>query len=268
MGSESARALAEHFREQFLNAPPEQRGGVIGTVANYLSSYTTAGITGLINRDSTFSLSEIEQGKIICLALPQELATERRYLATFLKQLFYLQVLRRFDRPAAAATPHNLLMLWADEAQRFVTDSEDGLSDYNVIDRIREAHAAVVMATQSTLSFVPPLGRDKAKVLALNLRNRILFKIADEEDAVASADFIGKRKRFKVTRSTGRNGSSISTTEEDVHRFKTDFLRHLRQHEAVVVHCERGACRRVLSPLEPDGSVSPWFHYPWWRGGW
>jgi YHS domain-containing protein len=38
----------------------------------------------------------------------------------------------------------NLLTLWADEAQRFVTASEDGMSDYNCIDVIREARATVV----------------------------------------------------------------------------------------------------------------------------
>lgn len=267
VASEPAQLLAELFREQFINAPPEQRGGVVGTVANYLSSYATAGVTGLINRDSTFSLSDIDKGKIICLSMPNELATERRYIATFLKQLFYLHVLSRFDRPAAESAKLNLLILCADEAQRFVTDSEDGLSDFNVIDRVREANAAVIMATQSTLSFVPPLGRDKAKVLALNLRNRIIFKAADEEDAVSSADFIGKRKHRKVTRNFGKNGSSTSTTEDEEHRFKPSVLRQLRQHEALVVHCERGARRRLLPPLEADGSVSSWFNYPWWRVG-
>jgi len=225
----------------------------------FLASYKTAEITNLINRDSTFCFSDIENAKIICVALPQGLAIERRYIATYLKQLFYLQVLRRFDLSKARRDAANLLMLWADEAHQFVTDSEEGLSDYNVIDRVREANAAIVMASQSTMSFVPPLGRDKAKVLVLNLRNRLIFRPADEEDAVASADFIGKRKYRKISRSLGRNGASINVSDDEEYRIKPHVLRRLRSNEAVVVHCERGHRRRVLPPLEADGSICRWF---------
>jgi hypothetical protein len=58
---------------------------------------------------------------------------------------------------------------------------EDGMSDYNCIDVIREARATVVAAAQSSTSFIPPLGREKARVFTLNLRNRLIFKAADEE---------------------------------------------------------------------------------------
>ncbi len=262
-GSPQAHALADHFQDQYVNAPPEQRGGVAGTVANYLQCFLTPEIAEVFARDNTFQLSEADQGKIICLALPQEWAAERRYISTFLKQLFYLHILRRFDKSEAERRHSNLLVLWADEAQHFVTASEEGMSDYNVIDRIRDAHAAVVMATQSSLSFVPPLGKDKAKVLTLNLRNRVIFKATDEEDALASADFIGKKKRKRVTRSYGRGGESYSVAEDETHKIKAHLLRRLRKHHAVVVHCEGAVRRRVLPPIEPDGTVSPWFRRTW-----
>ena len=111
--------------------------------------------------------------------------------------LFYTHALRRFDKPAEERRRDNLLILWADEAQRFVTASEDGMSDYNCIDVIREAQATVVAAAQSSSSFIPPLGREKARVFTLNLRNRIIFKAADEEGAVESADFLGKKRVIK-----------------------------------------------------------------------
>ena len=59
--------------------------------------------------------------------------------------------------------------------------------------------ATVVAAAQSSTSFVPPLGREKARVFALNLRNRLIFKAADEEGAVESADFLGKKRVIKKT---------------------------------------------------------------------
>jgi hypothetical protein len=171
--------------------------------------------------------------------------------------------LSRYDRTAAERVGHNLLVLWADEAQHFVTDSEEGLSDYNAIDRIREANATVVMATQSITSLIPPLGRDKAEVVRLNLRNRLIFQAATEADALDAADFLGKRQRSKVTRSFGYRGRTRSYVDEEVHRMKPHKFRLLRPHECVVVRADKGFRRRVLPPLEPDGRVSPWF--PWWR---
>jgi hypothetical protein len=56
---------------------------------------------------------------------------------TFLKLLYYNHALRRFDKSKVGRAKDNLLILWADEAQRFMTASEDGTSDYNCVDVIR-----------------------------------------------------------------------------------------------------------------------------------
>jgi Type IV secretion-system coupling protein DNA-binding domain len=177
--------------------------------------------------------------------------------------LFYTHILRRFDKPKEKRTKDNLLILWADEAQRFVTASEEGMSDYNCIDVIREAQAAVVAAAQSSTSFIPPLGREKARVFTLNLRNRMIFKAADEEGAIESADFIGKARVIK--KSWGYSGGKMSRnfSEQDEHKVKPHVLRTLAKHTAVMVHCERGFRKALLPPLEPDGSVSRWFRRLW-----
>jgi len=112
---------------------------------------------------NTFEFHEIDRGKIICLAMPQKYQTERRYINTFLKMLFYTHVLRRFDRRKDERTDDNLLILWADEAQRFVTASDEGMSDYNCIDVMREAKATLVAAAQSSTSFIPPLEKKRRK---------------------------------------------------------------------------------------------------------
>ncbi len=78
------------------------------------------------------------------------------------------------------------------------------MSDYNCIDAIREARATCVAAAQSSSSFIPPLGREKARVFSLNLRNRLIFKAADEEGANESTDFLGKRKTIKRSWGTPR----------------------------------------------------------------
>ena len=153
----------------------------------------------------------------------------------------------------------NLLILWADEAQRFVSASEEGMSDYNCIDVIREAQATVVAAAQSSTSFVPPLGREKARVFTLNLRNRLIFKAADEEGAVESADFLGKK--LVIKKSWGYSGGKMSRnfSEHEEYRIKPYSLRSLPKHTALVAHCECGFRKKLLPPIEPTGHVCEWF---------
>ena len=259
---ESARALAEHFRN-YLAQPPEQLAGITGTVKNYLHYFTEPAIAEVFCQDSTFALQEVDQGKIICLAVPQCYQTERRFVGTFLKLLFYTHALTRFDAPKAQRAQHNLLLLLADECQHFVTTSEDGLSDHAVVDVIREAGVAVIAATQSTTSLLPALGADQAKVFTLNLRNRLIFTAADEDDAKASAEFLGKiiKREKSVTRGEGRHSETIHESES--YRIKPHELRKLRKHQCIVVHCERGFRKVVLPPLEPDGTVARWYRRRW-----
>jgi hypothetical protein len=253
-------AVYAHFANRFLNQPEEQSGGVRETIGNYLQYFLTPEVAEVFcTGESTFDFGAIDQGKIILTTMPQKFQTERRYVNTFLKLLYYNHALRRFDQAKADRAKNNLLILWADEAQRFMTASEDGTSDYNCVDVIREAGATVVAAAQSTTSLVPPLGNDKAKVLTLNLRNRLIFRAADEADAVQAADFIGKKRVVKRSWgfSAGKRNVNYSETEE--HKIKPHKLRNLRDHECVLVHCERGFRRVTLQPLEPDGTVANWF---------
>lgn len=250
--------LAEHFR-LYLAQPPEQLAGIQGTVRNYLHYFVQPAMAEVFCRDSTFALSDVDRGRILCVGLPQRYQVERRFVGTFLKHLFFLHALKRYDQPRHEREQHNLLLLLVDECHHFVSTSEHGLSDHSVIDIIREARVCVVAATQSTTSLIPVLGAEPARVFTLNLRNRFIFTAADEEDAKASADFIGKRMVWERTSgwSGGRFHQSGRWKEE--HRFKTSDLRSLRPHRAVVVH-SRGTRRKVhLPPRQADGSVSAWY---------
>jgi type IV secretory pathway TraG/TraD family ATPase VirD4 len=252
--------LTEHFANRFLSQPPEQIGGVKETIANYLQPFITPEIAQVFcSARNSFEFADLDRGKIICVAMPQKFQMERRYINTFLKMLFYTHALRRFDKPADERRRDNLLILWADEAQRFVTASEDGMSDYNCIDVIREAQATVVAAAQSSTSFIPPLGREKARVFTLNLRNRLVFKAADEEGALESADFLGKKRVIK--KSWGCHSGKISRnySEQEEHKIKPHVLRNLAKHRSVIVHCERGHRRKLLPPRGSDGKIPRWF---------
>ena len=129
------------------------------------------------------------------------------------------------------------------------------MSDYNCVDLMREAQATVIAAAQSFTSFVPPFGPDKAKVYALNLRNRIAFRAADIDGAKEMADFIGQRTVAKRTwgHSHGRTTSSYTRTEE--YKIKPHQLMELTDGRAVVVHCSKRWRKMVIPPQNPDGTT-------------
>lgn len=118
----AAKLLLEHYEGAFRSQPAEQLGGVKTTVANYLKYFTDPGIAEVFCAPkSSFSFDDLDRGKIICVSIPQRYQIERRYINTLLKLSFYAHALRRFDKPAAARATDNLLILWADEAQKIVT---------------------------------------------------------------------------------------------------------------------------------------------------
>ena len=121
----------------------------------------------------------------------------------------------------------------------------------------------VCKPVKSTTSLIPPLGNDKSKVLTLNLRNRIIFRSANEADAVQAADFLGKKQVVKRSWGSSAGKGTVNYSETEEHKIKPHKLRNLRDHECVLVHCEKGFQRLTLPPLEAAGEITKWF--PLWR---
>lgn len=255
------KELVDHYVDRYKNQPAEQLGGVRTTIANYLKYFTDPDFAEIFCPDkSTFDFDKIDEGKVICVSIPQRFQVERRYINTLLKLAFYSHALRRFDQTTAEREKNNLIILWADEAQKIVTAAEDGMSDYNVMDVLREAKATVVAGTQSHISLIPPMGDErKAKVFMANTANRITFCAADEDSAKMAADTIGKRKTKKRTIGYSGGRRSTSWVEEDRYFLEPHELRKLRKFEAVVQHCEGGFRKTVLPPIGPDGKKATWF---------
>jgi GTPase SAR1 family protein len=261
-GNPEARECHDHFLNAYLRQPPEQLGGVISTIYNYLNYFTNPDIVEVFGPEqNSFEFSALDNGAIICLSMPQKYQTERRYITTLLKLLFYTHVLRRFDpRPISKRSigEENLLICWQDEAQRFLTES-----DANV-DVIRQANATTVMAAQSKLSFIPSAGgKDRAEVTLLNLRNRIIFKAADKACAESSADFIGKHMHWKKSYTRGKGGRSTTRSREEEYFVKPFELMSLPKFTAIVKHCEKGFRKAIIHPMDPEGNFPPW--YPRWK---
>ena len=243
--------LLDYFRE-FKAQPKEQLGGVRYTVFNYLQPYTVPDIAEVFcPTEPTFDLAEIDLGRLVSVKIPQKYQTEKRYVSLMLKALYYLHALRRYDLSGAERARKNLIVGVFDEAQESVLLSEDGISDYNVIDKIRGARATAIFSTQSPTSYIPPMGgRDKADVFRLNLGNKIHFTAADKDASEMIAESIGKRTIKKRTWSSGSGKRSISWTDDDQYFIKPHVLRRLPKHVAVIKHCEQ-AYRWVRLPPSP-----------------
>lgn len=253
--------IVKHFEKNYQNQPPEQLGGVKQTIFNYLKHFTDPAIAEVFcAKESTFNFEDIDKGKVICLSIPQKYPIERKYLNTLLKLTFYQHALRRFDKPGKVRAKDNLIILWADEAQKIVTSNQDGISDYNTVDVLREAKATIVAATQSYLSLIPPIGdENKTKVFISNMANRITFKAADDESARIAAETLGKHETKKYTRNFAKGSQSKSVSTEEKYHLEPYEFRNLKKFEAVVHHCEKGWKKGKIKPINSSGKTPEWY---------
>ena len=246
--------LIRYFENTFLSSgAPEQREGVRGSIANILGYYVNVPALREVfssPRPNTFELSDVSRGKLICLSIPQAYASERKAVLNLFKILFFQHALARFDHYDSKTiwNDKNLLILVADEYQSFITASA-GMSDYNVVDRLREAKCALLATTHSCpISLIPPHhGRkDMAEALVANIRNRIIFRCPDASSAQEAAQWVGtrRRKRTSPTRSSRKDSVGLESFEE--FRFTPEQLRRLPKHVAIICHCRKRPRRRRI----------------------
>jgi hypothetical protein len=186
---------------------------------------------------------------------------------TFLKMLFDTHALRRFDKPKEERKRDNLIVLWADEARRFVTALEDGMSRL----QLRRYYPRSAGHHRRRGANLPPhLSRHSAATKpgsSHSICNRVIFKAADEEGALESADFIAKAKMIK--KSWGYSAAKISRnySEQEEHKIKPHLAGKSGQHiERCVTQHSRPrkasatlasfANRNTCFGLENDGQLA------------
>ena len=253
---ERLRKALNAFRKSYWSQAPDQLSGVIGTIDNYLTYFTGDDVAEVFCADNTFDIKDVDYGMILLVAMPQKLQTERRYVCTLLKLLFYQHVLSRYDLQMDDErwNNKNVLICWQDEAQRFVTEADGN------VDVIRQALGTTIMATQSLQSLYPPLGgKDKAEVILLNLRNRQIFQVADEPSALVTADFIGKHEVKRQDRSVSGQGTTINYRAEEQHKIKPSVLRALPKYTAIVYHANGKFRKTLIPPRDNLGRIAEWW---------
>jgi hypothetical protein len=259
-GDERSHELVVALRDGFFGQPPEQLGGVQGTLSTYLEFFINPEIAEVFcANEPTFSMDQIDEAKIVCIAMPQKFQSERLYINTILKLSYYFHALSRFDKPAEEREKDNLIILFADEGQEIITGAESAFADHRAAGVIREARATIVLATQAYTSILGSLDKRYADVLMLNLSNELIFTCANHDSAVIASKNIGERE--VVEKTWGWAGGRRSYNYQRVIKpylpaFK---LRKLPKFTAIVRHCEKPFRKRLIPPINPDGSYPKWF---------
>lgn len=273
-GDERSEELLASLQGYF-DQPPEQFGGVQGTLSTYLEFFLNREIAEVFCADEpTFSVSEIDQGKIVCLAMPQKFQSERLYINTILKLSYYFHALSRFDKTAEEREKDNLLILFADEGQEIITGAESAFADHRAAGVIREAKATMVLATQAYTSLLGSLDKRYADVLMLNLSNELIFTVANHDSAVIAAKNIGEHEVTEKSWGWSAGKRSYNYQTRIKPWFDAFRLRKLPRFTAIVCHCEKPFRKRLLAPITPEGNYPEWFTRlrpdyalrQWWRG--
>jgi hypothetical protein len=256
--------LAKYFDQTFLSAAAaEQKEGIIGTIKVYLGFFMDADVAEVFCSDepNTIEISDVDKGRVLCTAMPQTFQTERRYINTYIKLLFYTHAMMRFDKPKAQRKGENLLLAVLDEFQALATANEDGISDHNVIDRLRAANCCLILGMQSDASLFPVLTKEKAQVLTLNCRSRIAFRQPDPEGALAVAEFIAKIEQKKVSKSSGLFGNNASKTvnKEWDYEVQPGELMKMPDATAWIVHPSKDKIKMRIPPMDGAGKIPDWW---------
>jgi len=250
------------LENNYWNQPPDQLGGVRSTLYNFLAPFAEPEIAEVFCADSTFDLRDMQLGKVVCLAIPQKFALQRRYVATLLKSLSYQIVLERFDRRADHPDwlGRNVILVEQDEWQRHAVRADCE------VDIVREASGAVYAATQSQNSVWLKLGgRENAAPLIANLRNRWICQAATEECAEESSSLVSGRLSREVSYSHGAGGRTTNVSFPERPLLPRRELRTLPPFHVVFAPAEgRWLYRKCIAmPATPDGRIPGW-----WFGDW
>ncbi|HEY1794235.1 MAG TPA: type IV secretory system conjugative DNA transfer family protein [Opitutaceae bacterium] len=259
---EGSDALAEaryQLEHNYWGQPPDQLGGVRGTLYNFLIPYCEPEIAEVFCADSTFAIGDVEAGRVVCLAIPQRHALQRRYVSALLKAMTYQVILSRFDS-GPRARRRNVILVEQDEWQRHAVPADCEA------DVVREARGAVYAAAQSQNAVWSRLGgRESAAPLIANLRSRWICQAAAEECAAESSAHIGSALERQLSHSSGESGRSTTVSQAERAFLAPRELRALAPFHVVFVPAEGKWLYRhgIAMPVEADGTLPPW-----WFGDW
>ena len=110
-----------------------------------------------------------------------------------------------------------------------------------------------------TRPFLAVLDKRYADVLMLNLSNQVIFTCADHDSAVIASKSIGEREVVEKTWGYPQAGGRLHTKGKSNRSSNRTDCGSCLKFNAIVCHCERSFCKRLIPPIMPDGTFQSWF---------
>ena len=239
--------------------PAETLGGIIGYIGNILKPFTEESIASIFCADEpTFSVAEIDDGKLVCVSIPQSFILQRVFINTLLKLFFYFHAQCRFDQSEEERAKHNQIFLCADEGQEIITSAYSAFADHRQAAILREAKATIILATQGYSSIYAALPKEHANVLISSLANQLIFQASSEENAKTAEGFLGMRrkKEFSYSFTGGKRTKSFKwEIVPYIHFFR---FRKFSKFYCVAKLANGRWKQGYLPPITPEGKIPKW----------
>nr|WP_319491683.1 type IV secretion system DNA-binding domain-containing protein [uncultured Desulfobacter sp.] len=160
----------------------------------------------------------IDEGWIVCLDMPDsEFGVVASAIGIMLKQEFQRASLSRVSRASLnpATNTKRPLLFCCDEYQNFCTVSSQRVKDGddNFYALSRQSRCVSLVLTQSPISLIAKLGKEKSRVILASLRTKIFLAITDYEDQELAANIMGKDW---IAKKEVTYGESAQNTSYDV----------------------------------------------------
>jgi len=96
-------------------------------------------------------------------------------------------------------------------------------------------------------------------VLMLNLSNELIFTVANNDSAVIASKNVGERQVVEKTWGFAAGRKTYTYQKKIQPYFQTYELRKLPKFTAIIRHCEKRFRKRLIPPINPDGTFPRWF---------
>jgi len=261
LDSPEVQIAVQKLNESYWSQPPDQLGGVAGTLDTYLKPFTEPAIAEVFCRDCTVNFTDVTMGKVITVSIPQRYALQRVYINTIISQIIYQIIQNRFDENKGTSRTwdsRNVVRQEKDEAQRLAIDAD------TQVDTIREAQGSTALASQSNDALIRRFGgREKAIAPLSNLRNLFICRAATPTCAEESAKLIA-RAVFAETSSSGRSweDKSRSISYKEGYIVSPEQILNLSDFNVIFAPADGKwlFVHVVPCPVTPDGIVPPWWY--------
>lgn len=236
--------LTDHWWSYILQAP-DQRSGVISSIANALTCFASGEVAEIFSADSSVDFNDINNGKIFCVTIPSSYPRQKAAVYQFIKALFFSFGKRRYDLRKFANSREPLILCMLDEYQASASPN-----DVMSVDKLRDAGCAFIAACQDESSLTPVVGRDIQPGLVGKFRNRFIFKPESPESDEDKSKIVGKKRIWRT--SYGHSGGKQSSNRaivDDYIILPQFFRRKLKTNRCVILHTNGKYKKNVKLPL-------------------